>query len=323
MSDEHHVETEGGFGTGLRAQLAKRQDSGEAADAQQPSAPQAAQVHAVEVEVRAADGATFAELESLRVELSSALTRERELRTTLESRLATEPQGPPAFAADLEHRSAAPAERERELSAPDRERTEAAATLAKQEAALAERERSLERIQAQLSAQEQEAGGRAEAHESALAVREAALRDRENEFTDRDRSTAGRERELAKAEAAMVVLDEKLHAREAEVQAKERKLWAEGQRIERDKRGRGEVDQQALARLSELDELEGRLAAREAELNRRAAEVRREERENDQVRDLDQLGTRLDERERALAARESELVSSEALFDSQRSRLER
>src|SRR5713226_7086969 len=161
MSEEHHVETERGFGTGLRAQLAKRQESSEAADAQQHAAAQAAPIRAVEVEVRAADGATFAELESLRLELSSALTRERELRTTLESRLATEPQGPPAFAADLEQRSAALVERERELS--------------------------LERIQAQLSAQEQEAGGRAEARESALAVREAALHDRENEFNDRDR----------------------------------------------------------------------------------------------------------------------------------------
>ena len=35
MSEEHHVETERGFGTGLRAQLAKRQEeSSEAAEVQ-------------------------------------------------------------------------------------------------------------------------------------------------------------------------------------------------------------------------------------------------------------------------------------------------
>src|SRR5713226_6103401 len=138
MSEEHHVETERGFGTGLRAQLAKRQESSEAADAQQHAAAQAAPIRAVEVEVRAADGATFAELESLRLELSSALTRERELRTTLESRLATEPQGPPAFAADLEQRSAAPVERERELGAQAEALAQEQARLAETKSELAE-----------------------------------------------------------------------------------------------------------------------------------------------------------------------------------------
>ena len=115
MSEEHPVETERGFGTGLRAQLAKRQEESSEAAEVQPVPAQAAQIRAVEVEVRAADGATFAELESLRHELSSALTREHELRTTLESRLAAE-QGQPAFTADLEQRQAVLAERERELA---------------------------------------------------------------------------------------------------------------------------------------------------------------------------------------------------------------
>ena len=52
MSDERPVETEGGFGTGLRAQLAKRTDQDESAAEQQEGAP-SAQIRAVEVEVRA------------------------------------------------------------------------------------------------------------------------------------------------------------------------------------------------------------------------------------------------------------------------------
>src|SRR6266536_3361804 len=151
MSDERQVETERRFGTGLRAQLAKRQEPAENAEAPPPEPPPTSPLRAVEVEVRAADGATFAELESLRLELSSSLTRERELRTTLESRLAADShQGPATVSAELEQRAAALAEHKLELAAQatalakeQRRLAEAKAEVAADESRVADRERQI------------------------------------------------------------------------------------------------------------------------------------------------------------------------------------
>src|SRR5438093_5168612 len=182
MSEDKHVETERGFGTGLPAQLAKRQEeTTEAAEAQQLAPTQVTPIRSVEVEVRATDGATLAELESLRHELSSALTREHELRTTLESRLAADQGPPPALAADLEHRQSALDERERELAAQAELLADEHARVAQvrsevaaDESRVSERERQISTKFRELSAADRE---RTEAA-ATLAKQEAALAER-------------------------------------------------------------------------------------------------------------------------------------------------
>ena len=82
-----------------------------------------------------------------------------------------------------------------ETRTAERERTDAATELAKQEAALAQRERNLTRLLADAERSAAEATARIEAREAALATQEAGLQQQESELADRHRSVAERERE--------------------------------------------------------------------------------------------------------------------------------
>jgi chromosome segregation ATPase len=115
------------------------------------------------------------------------------------------------------------AERERQISvklhkltALERERTEAAGELAKQEATRAQRERNLERSLADAERSAAEATARIEAREAALATQEAELQQQESELADRHRSLAERERELARTRAVPRAPEEGLAAVESD-----------------------------------------------------------------------------------------------------------
>jgi len=86
------------------------------------------------------------------------------------------------------------------LTAAQRERTEAAGELAKQEAALAQRQRILERSLADAERSAAEATARIEARDAALATQEAELRQKESELADRHRSVAERELIMTRAD---------------------------------------------------------------------------------------------------------------------------
>jgi fused signal recognition particle receptor len=94
------------------------------------------------------------------------------------------------------------AERERqmsvkldELAAAQRQRSEAAGDLARQEAALAERERILQQSQADAEKSAAEERARIEAREAALATKEAELEQQRSELADQPQRPAA-EREL-------------------------------------------------------------------------------------------------------------------------------
>jgi hypothetical protein len=94
------------------------------------------------------------------------------------------------------------AERERQISAKlgkltaaQRERTEAAGELAKQEAALAKRVRILEQSLADAEKSAAEAAARIEARDAALATQESKLQQQQSELAAGHRSAAERERE--------------------------------------------------------------------------------------------------------------------------------
>ena len=94
-----HNETEKGFGTGLRAKVAKKQDPAAVLAAEEPVAPPVAEPppeppgsfeeppvsHPLEVAPEPVDQGPA--LESLRAELTAALARERDLQLTLQEQL--------------------------------------------------------------------------------------------------------------------------------------------------------------------------------------------------------------------------------------------
>jgi uncharacterized protein (DUF3084 family) len=85
------------------------------------------------------------------------------------------------------------------LTAAQRERTEAAEELARQEAALAERERIVERSAADAERRLAEASAQIAAREALLATREAELQQQASELADRERLVDEREREFTRA----------------------------------------------------------------------------------------------------------------------------
>jgi hypothetical protein len=100
------------------------------------------------------------------------------------------------------------------LTAAQRERTEAAEELARQEAALAERERIVERSASDAERRVAEASAQIEAREALLATREAELQQQERELADRERLAA--ERELTKARPVPWTRAEDVRAVEAD-----------------------------------------------------------------------------------------------------------
>jgi DNA repair exonuclease SbcCD ATPase subunit len=126
------------------------------------------------------------------------------------------PSGRPAASARLRGRNRLRPGVNHPARTAQRERTEAAAELAKQEAALAQRERALERSLADAERSGAEATARIEAREAVLATLEAELQQQESELADRHRSLAERERELIRTKADLEAPAEDLGAVESD-----------------------------------------------------------------------------------------------------------
>ena len=342
--------TEGGFGTGLRAQLSARAAVAEAAEKEAPRSPAEA-VAAVAPPPPAGD----TDVEELRAELDASLARELELRTSLDDRLESS-----AREAQLDQRALQFAQRETQLEQEVARRMaeleDRAGALAAHESELRAQETrldqrlgefdelhaELQRAQAELDA----AAARVSQREQAvvLKVRELTMADEQRaaaaaDLTQQIEGIAERERLLAKAEAGTLARREEL-AKEAE---KLDQLGAERERgfdaAEHDlveRRKLIEAAERALtAAQAEMtkknDELAKRVVAQEQEharmhglsqeLEREQARVQaqraqvdalRAEAESSRATVPSPRGEELDRREMEIAAREAEVHRLEA-----------
>ena len=145
-------ETEKGFGTGLRAQLAKKKS--EAPPAATPTAAAPAAMVEPHVEHATAglpdDGAAAAEIEALRAELGAALAREQELRGSLSRQIETVERG--ESREKLAEREAELVQKAGELSAAGDALDERERRLVEQERELTERSKATETTHGELEA---------------------------------------------------------------------------------------------------------------------------------------------------------------------------
>jgi DNA repair exonuclease SbcCD ATPase subunit len=166
---------ERGFGTGLRAQLEKRQGADEAPEPQQPSRPTVPEPAAESVLQPVVD-----EARALRAELEAAHNREHELRTELAELQANVNQ-------ELNGAQA--------LSLRSTEVDQRAARLAAQQQELEERERELQQ-RAEAAAAEQQ---RLAELKSELAAQEARTSEREKQISSKLRELTNADRERTTA----------------------------------------------------------------------------------------------------------------------------
>src|SRR5215218_5611473 len=200
------VETEQGFGTGLRAQLQRRRDgapvtAADVPDGRNPDTPfvrvdlyAAPPPAAAEAASAAADdgavSALHGEVEELRQDLAAAAKREHELRAALaeqveayerrlseESEVTAEQSAVEKLSVELQARADAVKEAER-----------ASADAQQRVAALTRREEKLMKGEQELSERERQAKQRNEARAAGLAEREEHLRRREKELSERERT---------------------------------------------------------------------------------------------------------------------------------------
>jgi chromosome segregation ATPase len=279
-------ETEHGFGTGLRAQLARRHGPSEAVEAVEvtPRAP-APPAEPVGLEPEPTpDPQLEQELEAMRKQLGEALARERELRESLEHHVEAYERGLEADrdqalrlavveqdATKLEHAEANLSEREERLTSltsdvakERRELTVRRTELLTEEARLAELGVQLDARLAEAEAAETE---RTQAV-AELAKRLAAIGDRERDL-QRDRAAL----ETAKGEVAALVASREQAAREAEESLRQRERSATGRERALDAaeadiaRERARLQERAQAFASRESQLEQRFALRTAELD--------------------------------------------------------
>src|SRR6185436_2957109 len=188
---DHDQETEQGFGTGLRRQLARRRDEAEAqaeqhpdvskrpVEASAPAPPADEPPVVVEAEyVHVPDDDLAGELEVLRTDLSTAIAREREARDEL---------------ADLQARLEEGFADAQSVSMRSEEVDARAAKIAAQQAALEEREQELaQRAEAAAAEQQRLADLKSEllAAEARTTAREQQIstKFRELQNADRDRT---------------------------------------------------------------------------------------------------------------------------------------
>ncbi|HEY2072702.1 MAG TPA: hypothetical protein VGG88_03925 [Gaiellaceae bacterium] len=221
-----------------------------------------------------------------------------------------------------------------ELESVQHERAQAGAHLAQQLAGLAERERELKRERAALDAvrQDQEAAfiareesirqvdSGARQRERSVAEREVGIRAAAAELEQQRRRLQERADEIAEREAT---LERRYDAREkmlangeAALAARESRLREDGERLDRERNGHGQVSQEAFALLAELEqreqrvqmreqrilESEDRLAERTGQLAQSDEELRI--REARMVADVELREDRLEARERNVTERE-------------------
>src|SRR5438034_1095377 len=251
--------TEKGFGTGLRAQLQRRQTEGDSPTPEAQGQPN--------VELRfeltarpSGEGeplAVSADVSALKSELDAARRREEALRLRLEKQteaysdgmsseqeLATRDR---AADARLQGRERALEKRDNELRAQDKE-------MAERERRLATRENDLKKEAARIAAKDEAIGER----EGDILLRQEKLRNDAERF-ERELSDKGRVAEEAVARSAQ--LDQReldLTAREAELN----RLQASLAHAERDANRGRDLEERA----ARLDERERALAERESEL---------------------------------------------------------
>ena len=121
----------------------------------------------------------------------------------------------------------------------------------------------------------------------------------------------------------MVAREETIEKREAELLEVEQRVRLAENNLESKAASFGQLGEQSAEQHANLQKRETEVAAREAELNRQLATLRRVERDEGLAAELEHKQQGMLERERELAAREAELQSTEALFESQRERIER
>ncbi len=220
------------------------------------------------------------------------------------------------------------------LESVHQERAQAGAHLAQQLAGLAERERELKRERAALDAvrHDQETGFLA--REESLRQLDGATRQRERTVSEREvglRASAAeleqqrvrlqeRADEVAEREST---LERRYDAREkmlvngeAALAAREARLREDGERLERERNGQGQVSQEAFALLAELEQREHRVQSREQRLleseeriAERAGQLGQADeelrlREARLVADVELREDRVEKRERDVAERE-------------------
>lgn len=338
-------ETEKGFGTGLRDQLARKRGEQEVT----------AVVEAPPLDT--ADPDETVDVETLRSELSASLERERELRTSLADRVEAyerELDADRAYAlraGELDQRAvrvaaseAAVDERERaarDLSAEleaERARLEAAvADVTALDAATAERaayvEAKLDEIQAadrdrQKSAQELGRRSQAVADRESkttrattalaareretnarLETREAALKRRDEAVRGRERTAGDREKRAAEAEAEAAKELGRISAREQVIAEREQVLHTLEERLR--------AQQDALDRArGDAGDAEHAASSRQGELDRWQADLAARELQLDERERIVPIASArqrdLDDRETSLTAREAELNRREA-----------
>ena len=200
-----------------------------------------------------------AELARMRAELVAEEARVTELATHVDSRsvvLESVQHERAQAGAHLAQQLAGLAERERELK---RERAALDAVRQEQETGFLAREESLRQLdgatrQRERTVSEREVGLRASAAE--LEQQRLRLNERADEVAEREstleRRYDAREKMLAKGEAALA--------------AREARLREDGERIERERNGQGQVSQEAFALLAELEQREHRVQSREQRL---------------------------------------------------------
>jgi chromosome segregation ATPase len=331
MSDEF----EHGFGTGLRAQLQRKQEKGVALPVELPEAEVTSLIKR----------SAMPELGSVQSELEEALAREQQLREALQHEIEGHERElaagrdlalreaeaeqlaakAGALESDLEERERVLADRLDEVATERRDINMRRTELIAEEARLVELATHVEGRAADLDSADQERA--AAAAELAKQLATIAERDRQlkRERASVDEHRGGAEARLAAREQALREHDEAVRVREQAASTHERQLEGEVGKLERE---RERLRERVEAIASREAEIAGRLTAREEELgDREAALGAWEERVRAQSERADReraghgrasqeafsLMSELERREEALKLREAELARRSAL----------
>ena len=293
------VATEQGFGTGLRAQLARRRPSDESACAELPG--EIAEVLAL-LESQSIDPAA---VQRLRAELEASFAREQELRGARSVGAAE----PAASASELHAFEIALEERERELALERAELDEERATLGGIESELALTKARSDKLEGQIEekvTQLKEADFDRRRLERELRVREVDL---SAGTADQTRELDGRERALAMRAEELVEREERLERHGAELAAQERALAVAIDQLAEKSEELRDLELSLDARGEEIEELHQTV---QADIERLAEATGGDP---DKVRDVLTIIDSLEERENALEEREGALEEREGALE--------
>ena len=320
-------DTEQGFGTGLRAQLKRRQDAEE--PAAEPEPPETSTLPPAAEAVELPDFAE-AELAALRRELAEVHAREQEARAEL---------------ADLRSRLEQDVTAAQAMSLRSAEVDQRAAKLAAQQAELEERERELgQRAEAAAAEQQRLADLKAElaAAETRTAEREKQISLKLRELTNADRERTEAATELAKLEAALAQRERALERTLAEIEGKAAEATARVDAREavlvtretmlRDQESEhSERDRQLAERERELVKARATVTAREEHLESREAELKAKtdrltadlERLAEERSGSGEVVAAMSAKRAEITAKESELAAREAELNRRESQVRR